>query len=155
MNMVSPVRTAWGLVASFCEIEDEDGDGLDGVAGGFEDLQAHAGEFECVAVVHGDEGVLGDGAGAEMDGGAAAVAELEMAGDEVGVEVREEDVADLEAECSASSRYCWMSRWGSTMTAVWAGFVAEEVRGVGEAAEVVLFQDHACSQGVLGLLITV
>ena len=81
------------------EIEDEDGDGLDGVAGGFKDLQAHAGEVECVAVVHGDEGVLGDGAGAEVDGGAAAVAELEVAGDEVGVEVREEDVADLEAEC--------------------------------------------------------
>jgi hypothetical protein len=27
-----------------------------------------------------------------------------------------------------------------------AGFVAEQVRGVGEAAEIVLFQDHVRSQ---------
>ena len=131
------------------EIEDEDGDGLDGVAGGFEDLQAHAGEVECVAVVHGDEGVLGDGAGAEMDGGAAAIAELEMAGDEVGVEVREEDVADLEAECVGVVEILLDVALRVDDDGGVAGFVAEKIRGVGEAAEVVLFQDHACSQGVL------
>ncbi len=55
-------------------VEDEDADGLDGVAGGFEDLEAEVGESEGVAVVHGDEGVLGLGAGAEMDDGAGGVA---------------------------------------------------------------------------------
>jgi hypothetical protein len=33
-----------GLVWGYSEIEDEDGDGLDGVAGGFEDLEPEAGE---------------------------------------------------------------------------------------------------------------
>ena len=68
------------------------------MAGGFEDLKTQSGEVEGVAVVHRHEGVLGFCAGAEMDGCAALVAQLEMAGNEVGVEVREEDVANLEAE---------------------------------------------------------
>ena len=80
------------------QIEHQDRDGLDGVARGFQHLQAQAREVERVAVLHGDEGVFRLGARAEMDGGAATVAQFQMAGDEVGVEVGQKDVADLEAE---------------------------------------------------------
>ena len=128
------------------EIEDEDRDRLDGVAGGFVDLEAHAGEFECVAVVHGDEGVFGDGASAEMDGGVRVVAELEVAGDEVGVEVRQEDVTDLEAECVGVVEILLDVALGVDDDRGVAGFVAEQVGGVGETAQVVLFEDHAWSQ---------
>jgi hypothetical protein len=116
------------------------------VTGGLEDLETHAGEVKRVAVFHGDEGVLGDGAAAEMDGGAAAIAELEVSGDEVGVEVREENVADLEAEFFGVVEILLDVALGVDDYGGVAGFVAEEVRGVGEAAEVVLFQDHVCSQ---------
>ena len=129
-------------MASFGEIEDQDGDGLDGVAGGFEDLQAQAGEVERVAILHGDEGVLGLGAAAEMDGGAAAVAQFQMAGDEVGVEVGEEDVADLEAEFFGVGEVLLDVALRVDDDGGAAGFVAEQVGGVGEAAEVVLFQNH-------------
>ena len=67
------------------------------MAGSFEDLETKAGELEGVAVFHGDEFVLGLSLRAEMDGCVAVVAELEVSGEKVGVEVSEEDVADLNA----------------------------------------------------------
>jgi hypothetical protein len=88
------------------QIEDQDRNRLDGVAGRFENFEAQSRKVERVAVFHGDEGVFRLGAGAEMDGRAAAVAQLQMAGDEVGVEMGQKDVADLEAKFSASATYC-------------------------------------------------
>ena len=61
-------------------------------------LQAEVREVESIAVLRRLEGVLRLRARAEVDGGAAAVAEFEVAGDEVGVKVGEEDVADFEPE---------------------------------------------------------
>ncbi len=87
------VRVGW----VFLEIKDQDGDGLDGVARGFQDLQAQAGKVEGVSIGHGDKGVFRFGSAAQINGGAAAVAQFEMAGDEVGVEVGQKDVADVEA----------------------------------------------------------
>ena len=65
------------------------------VAGGFQNFQAHAAEFDGVAIVKGSECVGGFGGGAEINCGACAIAEFEMAGDEIGVEMGEEDVLDL------------------------------------------------------------
>lgn len=124
------------------EIEDEEGDGLDGVSGGFEDLKAEAGEGEDVAVAHGVKGVFGLGLGAEMDPGAAAVAELEMAGDEVSVEVGEEDVADEEAVLRGVVEVLLDVALGVDDDGGARGLVGEEVGGVGQTAEVVLFQEH-------------
>lgn len=87
-----------GICGVFRFVKDEQRDGFDGVAGGLEDLDAEAGKVDGVAVVHGDEGVFGLGAGAEVDGSVAAVTEFEVAGEEIGVEVSEEDVLDLSAE---------------------------------------------------------
>ena len=131
-----------GLVGALVEVEDEDGDGLDGVAGGFEDLEAEAGEVEGVAVFHGDELVLGFGVGAEADVGAAAVAEFEMAGEEVGVEVGEEDVADVHAEFVGVVDVLLDVALGVDHDGGAAGFVGDEIGGVGEAAEVVLLEEH-------------
>src|SRR5271156_6332835 len=86
------VRVGWILL----EIEDQDGDGLDGVARGFQDLQAQSGKVEGISIGHGHKGIFRFGASAQIDGGAAAVAEFKMAGDEVGVKVGQEDVADVE-----------------------------------------------------------
>jgi hypothetical protein len=77
------VRVGW----VFLEIKDQDGDGLDGVARGFQDLQAQGGEVEGVSIGHGHKGEFRFGAAAQIDGCAAAVAQLQMTGNEVGVEV--------------------------------------------------------------------
>ena len=131
-----------GVDGVFPEIEDEDANGLDGVAGGFEDLEAQAGEFEGVAVFHGDEFVFGLGAGAEADVCAAAVAEFEMAGDEVGMKVGEEDVANLDAERCCIGEVLLDVALGIDDDGGLAGLVGDEVGGVGEAAEEVLLEDH-------------
>ena len=67
------------------------------MAGSLQHLQAHSREIENVAILHGDEGVFRLGAGAEMDGGAAPVAQFQMAGNKVGMEMGEKHVADLQA----------------------------------------------------------
>ncbi len=142
MNRVSPVSTAWGCGRVLLEIEDQDRDGLDGVAGGFEDLQAQSREVERIAVLHRHERVFGLGAGAEMDGRAATVAQFQMAGDEVGVEMGEEDVADLEAERFGVGQVLLDVALGIDDDGGGTGLVSEQIRGVGQAAQVVLFQDH-------------
>ena len=124
------------------EIEDQDRDRLDGVAGGFEDLQAQSRELERIAVLHRDEGVFRLGAGAEMDGRAATVAQFQMAGDEVGVEVGEEDVADLEPEFLGVGQVLLDVALGVDDDGGRAGLVSEQIGGVGQAAQVVLFQNH-------------
>ena len=65
------------------------------MAGSFEDSQADAAEFDSLAIVQRSEGVFGFCGGAEINFCADAIAEFEMAGDEVGVEMSEEDVLDL------------------------------------------------------------
>ena len=88
-----------GLGRAFGEVEDEDARWTRWCGRGFRGpARRRPGKPRRVAILHGDEGILGFGAGAEVDGRAAAVAEFEMAGDEIGVEMSEEDVADLEAE---------------------------------------------------------
>ena len=84
-----------GLRVAGVEIVDDDGDRFRRVAGRFQHLQAHAAEFENVAIVKRREGVGRLRGGAEIDGRADAIAQLQMAGDEIGVQVREEDVLDL------------------------------------------------------------
>ena len=79
------------------EVEHENRNRFDRVARRLEDRQPHASEIEAVAVGHRRERELGLGLGAEMNPRAGAIAQLEMSGEEVGVEVRQEDVANLQA----------------------------------------------------------
>ena len=125
------------------EIEDQDRNGLDGMAGGFEDLQAQSRELERIAVVHGHEGVFRLGAGAEMDGRAATVAQLQMAGDEVGMKMGEKDVADLEAEFFGIGQVLLDVALRIDDDGGRTGLVSEQVRSVGQAAQVVLLQNHS------------
>ena len=75
----------------------QNGDRLRRVARRLQSLQAHAPEFESVAVVQRGEPVGRFGGRAEIDGRAAAVAQFQVAGDEIGVQMREEHVLDLQA----------------------------------------------------------
>ncbi len=127
-------------------VEDEDRDRLGRVARRLERLEPHAGpEVEPRAVLHGLERVLRARARPEVDPRAAAVAELEVAGHEVGVEVREEDVTDRDSV---------PGRQGDVFVHVASRvhdsgdlrlLVGDEIRRVGEATEVELLEDHESS----------
>ena len=94
------MSTACGFVGFFSGIKDQDRDGLDGVARGFQNLQAQAGKVEGISIRHGHKGIFRLGAAAKINGCAAAVAQLQMAGNEVGMEVGQKDVANVEAPAS-------------------------------------------------------
>jgi len=97
MNSVSPLSTAYGSTGSSgsdTRIEIDSGE----CPGGLEHREAHLAELHRVAVRHRRERILGPGPRAEMDRGALALAKLEVAGNEVGVEMRQEHVTDPAAE---------------------------------------------------------
>ena len=77
-----------------------------------------------------------------MDRRAATVAQFQMAGDEVGVKMGEEDVADLEAEFPGVGQVLLDIALGVDDDGGRAGLVSEQIRGVGQAAQVILFENH-------------
>ena len=81
------------------------------MTGSFEDLQAEPGKSRVSPSFIGSEFVLGLAAEPRWIVGPHAVAEFEMAGDEIGVEVSEENVADVE-RCSAAKRCIGRCRVG-------------------------------------------
>ena len=82
------------------------------------------------------------GAGAEVDGRAATVAQLEVAGDEIGVEVGEKDVADLEAEFLGVGEVLLDVALRIDDDRRRACLVAQQIGSMGQAAEIVLFENH-------------
>src|SRR5579872_2926095 len=130
----------------FRQIENQNRNRLDGVAGRFEHLQAKAGEFERVAVFHGDEFVFRLGARAQMNGRTAAVAQFEVPGDEVGVKVTEKDMTDVQSEFVRVVEVLLNVALWVNYDAGRTGFVSEQVRGVGQATKIILFQEHGRGQ---------
>ena len=112
------------------------------MARGFERLNADLAEGDGVAFVQWGEGVLGFGCGAEIDGGADAVAEFKVAGDEVGVEVGEEDVLDSGAVFLCEGEVLIDVALGIDDDRGSGGFVANQVGGVGKAVQVELVKDQ-------------
>jgi hypothetical protein len=119
------------------------------MAGSFEDFEAQFRELERIAVFHRHESVFRLGTGAEMDGRAATVAQLQVAGDEVGVKMREEDVANLEAEFFCIGQVLLDIALGVDDDGGRAGLVSEQIRSVGKAAQVILFQNHRNAEVVI------
>ena len=124
------------------QIENQDRNRLDGVAGRLKHFEAQPRELERIAVFHRDEGVLGLGARTEMDDRARAVAQFQVTGHEVGMEVSKEDVADLEAKTLGLSQILLYVALGIDDNGRRARFVAEQIGRVGQAAQVILLQNH-------------
>ena len=78
-------------------VEDQQRNRLRRVPGGGQRAQPHLAQVDLVAVGERREGVLRRRLGAQVDAGAGAVAQLEVSGEEVGVQVREHDVPDRQA----------------------------------------------------------
>ena len=113
------------------------------MSGGFEDLQTDIRpELDLGAVGHRPEGVLRLGPGAEMDGRADPLRELEMTRHEVGMKVGQEDVANLERLA-----FGVLEILVDVALRVHDGrdagrLVRDQVGGMGQTAEVVLFENH-------------
>ena len=80
------------------QIEHQNRDRFDRVSRSLQYLQTQSRKFERIAIFHGNERVLRPGLCSQPDLGAAAVAQLEMSGNEVGMEVSQKDVTNLRAQ---------------------------------------------------------
>jgi len=112
------------------------------VTGSLEDLQADAAHRKDIAVSHWYELVFGARLGAEVNSGAGSIAQLEMASQEVGVEVREKDTANLQTEFRRSVDVeidvtLWIDDDGSS-----AAGIADQVRRVSQTPKIELLEDH-------------
>ena len=127
------------------EIVDDEGNRLDGVSWRLEYLQPDSTEVDDITVVERSEFVLGSRGGAEIDRRPGAIAQLEVTGDEVRVEVREEDVPDPQIVLGGERKIV-------IDVALWIDdsrrarlLVPDEVRRVRQTIQVKLLEDHVTS----------
>ena len=121
-------------------IDDEQRDALRRVSRRLEDAQAYAAERDLVAVAGGHVGEGGPGPVPDDDRRARAAGQLPVARHEVGVDVRLDDVADLEAVPRRRLQVGVDVPPGVDDRRDAA--VADEVGGLRETAEVDLLEDH-------------
>ena len=107
-----------------------------------ERLQPHASELDGIAVVEGNKWVLGLCRSTQVDLRADAIAKLEVTGDEIRMEVREEDVLDLEAMLGGKRQVLIDVTLRIDDRCRVRFLVANQVRRVREAIEVKLLQNH-------------
>jgi hypothetical protein len=115
------------------------------VARGLQDLEPHVAELDPIAVLQRDALELRLGPAAEVDRGPGPVAELDVARDEVGMEVGEEDVLDRVAarlgigQVPVDVTLRIDHRGGLRL------FIRDHVRRMRQAGEVVLLDVHGSS----------
>jgi hypothetical protein len=90
--------------------------------------------------VEGGKGILGHGAGTETNGGACPVAQCEMSGQEIGMEVCQKNVTNTQSIlCSVLEILVdvtlWIDDYGTA-----GGYIANQLRGMCQTAQIVLFR---------------
>lgn len=133
------------------QIVNQDGNGFRGMAGGFEGLQTEATEFEEGAIGKGSETIFCLSSGAKVNSGANAVAEFEVASYEIGVEMRQDDVLDLEAVFGSEVEIALDVALGIDDNCDAGGFVANQIGGVGETVQVELIKNQGRSPSFGGV----
>jgi hypothetical protein len=112
------------------------------MAGRLERRQPYAAEFDGLAIVEGMEGVLGAGGSSQVDSGARPVAQLKMARQKVSMEMGQKYVCNTEPVFRRIRQVTIYVALGVDNGGNAGGFVADEVRGVGEAIQVELLKNH-------------
>src|SRR5208337_735897 len=120
------------------KIEHQDRDRLNGVPGRLQHLQPQSRKVKRISVLHGGESVLRLGAGSKMDGRAATIAQLQVTGDEVSVEVAEKNMADLQPKFLGIGQILLDVALRVDDDGGRTVLISEQIRGVGQAAQVVL-----------------
>ena len=83
-----------------------------------------------------------------MDGRAATVAEFQMAGHEIGVEVGEKYVPDLQAEGRGIGQVLLNIALRIDNDGGRAGLVSKQIRSVRQASQVILLQKHTSFRSI-------
>jgi hypothetical protein len=122
--------------------EDLDADGLPGVTRSFHDLERHLAERDAFAVGEVADRVLGVGAPPVTDPRAGRLGQLEVAGEEVGVDVCVDHADDAELLFPGVGEVLGdvAARVDNDRSA--GGPVADQVGRMGQAVQVVLREDH-------------
>src|SRR5512145_3036253 len=110
-----------------------------------EHLQSNIADVERGAVRHRRERVLCLRRRAEIDGRAGSISKLEMAGDEVCMKVREEDVTDRQAMTIRLVLIFLHVASRIDDDRSFRRLVANQVGRMGKTVEVELFEDHSGS----------
>jgi hypothetical protein len=116
---------------------------------GLQHLQPDPAHLDGVAVGHRRERELGAGAGAEVDDGALAVAQLEMAGHEVRVEVGQEHARDPAAQPVRVRDVLLDVALRVDHRRLAAVGIGDQIARVRQAAQVVLLEDHGVGCGTM------
>jgi hypothetical protein len=104
--------------------------------------QADLAELDDIAVRERRKRILGPGPGAEINADTGPVTQLQVAGDEVGVKMRKEDVLDSQAVFGREGEVLIdITLRIDDRCRVGAG-VADEIRSVGQTIQIKLLQDH-------------
>src|SRR5215469_6191340 len=111
--------------------------------GRFERFEAHAAEFHQSPVAERGETVSRLCGRPEVDRRPCTIAQLQMAGDEVGVQVGQEDVPDLESVLTGKPKIPIDVTLGVDDGSDVGALVPNQVRSVRETPEVELLEDHA------------
>jgi hypothetical protein len=82
------------------------------------------------------------GAGSEMDGRAATVTQFEVTGNEIGVEMAEKDMANLQSEFCGVDKVLLDVALRVDNDGGRTSFVPEQIGCVGQATQIILFQNH-------------
>ena len=120
------------------------------MARGLEHLQAQPWKVERISLPHGFKFIFRLCARTKMDGCAATIAQFQMARDEVGVEVSEEDVADVKAQLLAVGNVLLNVALRVDDDRRRTRLVSNQIRRVGQASQVILFQNHEFSPDLPG-----
>jgi hypothetical protein len=112
------------------------------VAGRFERLEPDASELDAIAGLQRRECVLGLRGGAQVDRRAGPVAQFQVSGEEVGVEVRKEYVRDAQVVLVGQGQILIDVPLRIDNRRDAAAFVADEIRRVRQAVQVKLMEDQ-------------
>jgi len=112
------------------------------VPGRLQRLDAHVAEIDDAAIANRRERVFGVGGATQIDSGAGAVTQLEVAGNEISVEVGQKDMADAQAVIRSERQVLIDVALRIDYRGQATPLVANKVRGVRQAVEIELSQDH-------------
>ena len=108
-------------------------------------LQAQSRKIQRIAVLHRDKFVVGLGPRPKPNLRAAAIAQLQMPGKKVSMEVGEEDIANRHAEPLGVGQILLDIPLRINDDRSLAGLVGDQIRGMGQTAQIVLFQEHTAN----------
>ena len=126
------------------QIENHDRNGFGRVARRFQHFQAHATEFEKVAVVVRGKCIPGLGRGAHMNFRAGAIAQLQMSGDKIGVQMGEKDVLNFKSVLGGKLNVLVGVALRINHDGGAGRLISNDVRRVRQTWQIELLEDHAC-----------